>query len=106
MDDSYGHVRHHTIPFFLRSLRPMLSKSDHNCANSSLPIAFAAKANRVPAQSITLHTEVTTDKTYERYQTSQISQDASSIRGERSSYDKPGGPGPDYDLERDAESGI
>jgi len=67
--DSYGH-------------------SDHNRAGSHLPpkaIAFTAKTNRVPVQSITMLTEeVAIHKTYEQYQTSQI----------------------DYDVEKNVESGI
>jgi hypothetical protein len=50
--------------------------------------------------------EVAIHKTYEQYQTSQISQDASFISGEGSPYDKPGGLGLDYDLDRDAGSRI
>ena len=87
----------------------MLSKSDHDRVNSPLPIAFANKANRVPAQTITLQTEgVAMHKTYEQHQTSQISQDASPISGEGSLGEKPAGLGldSDYDLERDAESGL
>jgi hypothetical protein len=85
----------------------MLSKINNNRANGPLPVAFTAKTNTVPAQSFTLQTgEVAIHKTYEQYQTSQISQDASFISGEGSPYDKPGGLGLDYDLDRDAGSRI
>jgi len=85
----------------------MLSKSDQNRAGSHLPIAFTAKTNQVPAQAITLLTgDVAVHGTYEQYQTSQISQDASSISGEGSLCDKPGSLGLHYDVEKNAESGI
>jgi hypothetical protein len=88
----------------------MLSKNDHNRAGGHLSpqaIASTGKTNRVPAQSNTMLTEeVAIHETYEQYQRSQISLDPSSISGEGSLYVKSDSLRLDYDVEKNAESGI
>ena len=78
----------------------MSSKSDHERADTSRPVAFATRE----VQSSTRETvEVTV---YEQYQTSETNQGASPISGEGSLHDKPAGLELDYDMERGAESGT
>ena len=66
-------------------------------------MAFAIpKSNRDPAQLTSV--EVAQPMIYEQYETSQTSQQTSTICGERSLQDKPAGMELDYDVERAAGS--
>jgi hypothetical protein len=82
-----------------------ISKGDHSRTDGSHPIVFKTpKTNQVPGQSITLNTvEVVVHRTHEQNQTTQTSQDVSSISG-KGLRDTQAGLGLDYDVERCAES--
>ena len=73
--------------------------------HSSLSAA-ASKGNRVPAQTISMEPmEVAVNRTYDQSQTTQTTiQQAIFISSEGVMHEKPAGLGPDYDVERVAES--
>jgi hypothetical protein len=90
-----------------RSLVEFASNSAGGCDNfhSSLSAA-ASKGKRVPAQTISLRPmEVAVNRTYDQSQTTQTTiQQAIFISSEGVMHEKPAGLGPDYDVERVAES--